>query len=87
MSAARKRSAPSGPFFLTWLAPARILPVMARKTRYNIPVPTWTCPHCGFVHRPANLMRVDFVNLRCKQCGQIFAEQSADPQQKPQRLG
>jgi hypothetical protein len=25
---------------------------VARRNRYNIPLPTWTCPHCGFVHHP-----------------------------------
>ena len=32
---------------------------VARKRRYDIPVPTWACPHCGFVHKPADLMRVN----------------------------
>ncbi len=36
------------------------------------PVPTWTCPHCGHVHRPADIRRVDFDHLRCQSCGQIF---------------
>ncbi len=28
--------------------------VMSRKSRYDIPKPTWTCPHCGFVHTSAD---------------------------------
>jgi hypothetical protein len=31
-------------------------------------VPTWTCPHCGFVHRPAALLRLDGEHLQCKGC-------------------
>lgn len=42
---------------------------------------------CGFVHRPADLLRVNWDDLRCKECGQTFPEQSGDPQRKPQRLG
>ena len=44
---------------------------MTRKTRRNIPVPTRTCPHCGFIH-PANLLRLDSANLQCLQCKQAF---------------
>jgi len=29
-----------------------------------LPVPTWTCPHCGFVHRPADLLRLDSHRLQ-----------------------
>ena len=43
-----------------------------RKRRYNIEVPTWTCPHCDFVHRPADIVRLDFNNLQCRQCGRAF---------------
>jgi hypothetical protein len=45
---------------------------MARKARYNIPIPTWTCPHCGFVHRPADLLRLNATDLECRQCGRAF---------------
>lgn len=43
-----------------------------RKTKLP-PVPTWTCPHCSFVHTPANLMRIDGEKFRCQQCGRDFA--------------
>ena len=43
-----------------------------RKRRYNIQTPTWPCPHCGFVHRPADLLRLDADNLLCRQCRQAF---------------
>ena len=36
------------------------------------PVPTWTCPHCGHVHTPATLMRVDGEHLKCAACGEKF---------------
>jgi len=45
---------------------------MARKARYSISVPTWVCPHCGFVHKPADLLRVNSDDLLCKQCNQTF---------------
>jgi rubredoxin len=45
---------------------------MSRKINYPLPKPTWTCPHCGFIHRPADLLRIDDEQLRCKQCGQAF---------------
>ena len=43
--------------------------VMARKSHYDIPKPTWTCPHCGFVHTAADLMRLDSDQFCCKSCG------------------
>ena len=42
------------------------------RSRHPLPVPTWTCPHCGFVHRPADLLRLDSDNLQCRQCGRAF---------------
>ncbi len=45
---------------------------MPRKARYNIPTLIWRCPHCGFEHTAADLMRLDFNNLRCKTCGEAF---------------
>jgi hypothetical protein len=45
---------------------------MPRSRRHPLPVPTWTCPHCGFVHRPADLLRLDSDNLQCRQCKQAF---------------
>ena len=26
---------------------------------------TWPCPHCGFIHRAADLLRLDNHNLQC----------------------
>jgi hypothetical protein len=57
---------------------------MPRKTRYNITPTKWTCPHCGFVFGAADLIRVNFDDLRCKQCGKISL---APTQGKAQRLG
>ena len=45
---------------------------MARKSRYNIPESTWTCPHCGFVHTATDLMRLDSNTFQCKSCGRRF---------------
>jgi len=36
------------------------------------PVPTWTCPHCGFVHKPADLLRLNSDGLQCKGCWRPF---------------
>jgi hypothetical protein len=51
---------------------------MARKNRYNIQPPTWTCPHCGFVHHAADIVRINDTQLHCKQCGKAFAPPSAE---------
>jgi rubredoxin len=45
---------------------------MTRRRHYNIPVPTWRCPHCRFIHRPADLLRLNNDDLQCRQCGQAF---------------
>ena len=45
---------------------------MTRKSRYNIPVLFWRCPHCGFEHSAADLMRTDWDKFRSKQCGKEF---------------
>jgi transcription elongation factor Elf1 len=45
---------------------------MTRKSLYNIPKLFWRCPHCGFEHSPADLMRVDWDQLQCKGCGKSF---------------
>ena len=47
---------------------------MARKARYNIPVPTWTCPHCGFVHTPADLLRLDAHRTGMQELRQAVAK-------------
>ncbi len=53
-----------------------------RKRRYDIQTPTWTCPHCGFIHRPADLLRFDPDNLQCRQCKRGF--QRWQPRRKPE---
>ena len=45
---------------------------MSRNRHYNIPVPTWECPHCHFIHHAADIVRLDFDNLQCKHCGRAF---------------
>jgi hypothetical protein len=45
---------------------------MPRSRRHPLPVPTWTCPHCQFVHKPADLLRLDADRLQCRQCKQAF---------------
>jgi hypothetical protein len=49
-----------------------------RRNRYNIQRPTWTCPHCGFVHHAADIVRIDDERLLCKQCGQAFTPPNAE---------
>jgi hypothetical protein len=51
---------------------------MARKSRYNIPKLTWTCPHRGFIHTPADLLRLDSNRFQCKGCGKPFQSGKAD---------
>lgn len=43
-----------------------------RRRLHPIPVPTWTCPHCGYVHGTATLLRLDFDHLRCRRCRRVF---------------
>ena len=45
---------------------------MARKPRYDIPKRIWTCPHCGFIHTAADLLRLDSNRFQCKGCGKPF---------------
>jgi hypothetical protein len=42
---------------------------MARKSRYSIPILFSRCPHCGFEHGAADLLRSDWDMFRCKKCG------------------
>jgi hypothetical protein len=37
------------------------------------------CPHCGFVHHAADIVRLRLDNERrlCKQCGEAFLVQAA----------
>ena len=51
---------------------------MARKSRYDIPKPTWTCPHCGRIHTAADLMRLDANRFQCKACDKPFPSGPAD---------
>ncbi len=57
----------------------RILLMSRPRNQLLPPVPTWVCPHCGHVHRPADIRRVDADHLRCQSCGQIFLSKP-DPQ-------
>jgi hypothetical protein len=51
----------------------RPLEPLMRKGRYStIPRPTGTYPHCGFIHRPADLLRLDSDNLQCRRCEPAF---------------
>ena len=44
---------------------------LMRKSRYStIQTPTWSCPYSGYVHYPADLVRLDNERLECCQCGQ-----------------
>lgn len=45
---------------------------MARKRRYAMMQLEWRCPHCGFAHTPADLMRLDNDTLQCKGCVKPF---------------
>jgi transposase-like protein len=45
---------------------------MPRKSRYNIPIQFWRCPHCGFEHSAADLLRSGWSTFKCKQCGKDF---------------
>ena len=38
-------------------------------------------PHCGFVHTPADLLRLDSDRLQCKGCGKPFPSMPANEQQ------
>jgi hypothetical protein len=38
-------------------------------------------PHCGFIHRPADLLRLNFTELQCRQCGKAFP---AVPEAQPE---
>jgi len=56
-----------------------------RRNRYNI-TPT-TCPHCGFVHHAADIVRINDVQLRYKQCGKAFTPPSTERNsQRPPNL-
>jgi len=48
----------------------------AEKSINPLPKQTWTCPHCGFVHHAADIVRLDDARLRCKQCGKAITPQS-----------
>lgn len=59
--------------------------VMSRKFRYDIPKPTWTCPHCRFVHAPADLLHLDSDRFQRKSCGESFASAPASEHPKTRR--
>lgn len=50
---------------------------MSRKISYPLPKPSWTCPHCQYVHGAAEVVRIDSERLRCKQCGEAFLAHAA----------
>jgi rubredoxin len=60
---------------------------MARKRRYDIPKATWTCPHCGFPHTAAELMRLDSNRFQCKSCGKSFPSGTAKDHNLPAHSG
>src|SRR5262249_4443751 len=48
---------------------------MPKKSRtWPLPVPTWTCPFCSYVHKPADLLRLDNDTLKCRQCRTAFPD-------------
>jgi ribosomal protein L37AE/L43A len=52
---------------------------MRKSRRYRVEVGTWTCPHCGREHKPADLLRFDNDTLRCYACGKAFPDISGPP--------
>jgi hypothetical protein len=52
---------------------------MTKRRTWPLPVPTWTCPHCQHVHKPADLLRFDNDTLRCYACGKAFPDISGPP--------
>src|SRR6516225_9539549 len=44
--------------------------VSRKRIHYPLPVPTWTRAHCGYIHHPADLLRLNFTDLECRQCEQ-----------------
>jgi len=50
-------------------------------------VPTWQSPHCQFIHKPADILRLDSDNLQCSQCKQAFpaVATGAQAQKRPSR--
>jgi hypothetical protein len=45
---------------------------MPRNRHYHIPVPTWSYPHCGYVHSQGTVVRIDRHRFRCNGCGRLF---------------
>jgi hypothetical protein len=56
---------------------------MPRDRHYNIPVPTWTCPHCGYVHGQGTVVRIDRHRFRCNGCGRLFPDVPKSKQKTP----
>jgi len=46
--------------------------LLARRSHYYVIRRSWPCPHCGFEHKHADLVRVSKYSFRCAQCGQEF---------------
>ena len=55
--------------------------VKLRKPRYNIPKLLWKCPHCGFDHTAADLLRLECDRFQCKSCSQPFPSGTAHEHQ------
>jgi len=49
-----------------------------RRSHYNISTLIWRCPHCGFEHTAADLVRIDGDTFRCKQCSQPFPSKKGE---------
>jgi hypothetical protein len=52
---------------------------MPRKSHYNIPVPEWKCPQCGFIHKAVDLLRLDSDNLVCAAVVELSPAVPVDP--------
>jgi hypothetical protein len=50
------------------------------RKRHEIPIPTWQCLYCGYVHYAADLVRIDNERLECCQCDQAFTPVKAGRQ-------
>ena len=56
-----------------WAATKRVKHGMNKRRPKLPPTPTWTCPHCGHVHTPATLRRLDSDTAQCQACKRPFA--------------
>ena len=49
-----------------------------RKSVGTIPKLFWRCPHCGYEHTAADLLRVGWDTFRCKKCGKEFPSERGE---------